>query len=63
MVLVVRAGHATALAREGADFVVCDIAAHIVATSSIVAGTGATNSGHYAAAKAGVVALVKSVAP
>ncbi|OBF40417.1 3-ketoacyl-ACP reductase [Mycolicibacterium peregrinum] len=28
----------------------------------IVAGTGATNSGHYAAAKAGVVALVKSVA-
>ncbi|MFN6543717.1 mycofactocin-coupled SDR family oxidoreductase [Mycolicibacterium nivoides] len=34
----------------------------IVATSSIVAGTGATNSGHYAAAKAGVVALVKSVA-
>lgn len=34
----------------------------IVATSSIVAETGATNSGHYAAAKAGVVALVKSVA-
>lgn len=37
-------------------------AGHIVATSSIVAGTGATNCGHYAAAKAGVVALVKSVA-
>ncbi|HEY9313715.1 mycofactocin-coupled SDR family oxidoreductase [Williamsia sp.] len=37
-------------------------AGRIVATSSIVAGTGATNSGHYAAAKAGVVALVKSVA-
>ncbi|WP_181782221.1 mycofactocin-coupled SDR family oxidoreductase [Pseudonocardia pini] len=34
----------------------------LVATSSIVAGTGARNSGHYAAAKAGVVALVKSVA-
>ncbi|WP_234787004.1 SDR family oxidoreductase [Mycolicibacterium fortuitum] len=33
-----------------------------VATSSIVAGTGATNPGHYAAAKAGVVALVKSLA-
>nr|WP_280835861.1 mycofactocin-coupled SDR family oxidoreductase [Mycolicibacterium frederiksbergense] len=37
-------------------------AGRIVATSSIVAGTGATNGGHYAAAKAGVVALVKSVA-
>ena len=37
-------------------------AGRLVATSSIVAGTGATNSGHYAAAKAGVVALVKSVA-
>jgi SDR family mycofactocin-dependent oxidoreductase len=35
---------------------------HLVATSSIVATTGATNSGHYAAAKAGVVALVQSVA-
>ena len=34
----------------------------LVATSSIVAGTGARNAGHYAAAKAGVVALVKSVA-
>ena len=34
----------------------------LVAISSIVAGTGARNSGHYAAAKAGVVALVKSVA-
>lgn len=34
----------------------------LVATSSIVANTGARNSGHYAAAKAGVVALVKSVA-
>lgn len=34
----------------------------IVATSSSVAPTGATNSGHYAAAKAGVLALVKSVA-
>lgn len=34
----------------------------LVATSSIVAETGASNSGHYAAAKAGVVALVKSVA-
>ncbi|MEQ3554197.1 mycofactocin-coupled SDR family oxidoreductase [Pseudonocardia nematodicida] len=34
----------------------------IVATSSIVAETGARDSGHYAAAKAGVVALVKSVA-
>jgi NAD(P)-dependent dehydrogenase (short-subunit alcohol dehydrogenase family) len=37
-------------------------AGRLVATSSIVAGTGASNSGHYAAAKAGVVALVKSVA-
>lgn len=35
---------------------------HIVATSSVVATTGARNSGHYAAAKAGVVALVKSLA-
>lgn len=35
---------------------------HLVATSSIVATTGARNSGHYAAAKAGVVALVKSLA-
>lgn len=34
----------------------------LVATSSIVADTGAANSGHYAAAKAGVVALVKSLA-
>lgn len=34
----------------------------IVATSSSVAPTGATNSGHYAAAKAGALALVKSVA-
>ena len=34
----------------------------LVATSSIVATTGARNSGHYAAAKAGVVALVRSVA-
>ena len=34
----------------------------LVATSSLVASTGATNSGHYAAAKAGVVALVKSLA-
>jgi len=34
----------------------------LVATSSIVATTGARNSAHYAAAKAGVVALVKSVA-
>jgi SDR family mycofactocin-dependent oxidoreductase len=34
----------------------------LVATSSLVANTGATNSGHYAAAKAGVVALVKSIA-
>ena len=34
----------------------------LVATSSVVATTGATNSGHYAAAKAGVVALVKSIA-
>ena len=34
----------------------------IVAVSSIVAGTGATNAGHYAAAKAGVLALVKSLA-
>ncbi|GAA4549382.1 mycofactocin-coupled SDR family oxidoreductase [Pseudonocardia xishanensis] len=34
----------------------------LVATSSIVAATGARNSAHYAAAKAGVVALVKSVA-
>ena len=33
----------------------------IVATSSIVAESGATNAGHYAAAKAGVVALVKSL--
>lgn len=37
-------------------------AGRVVATSSIVAGTGATNCGHYAAAKAGVVALVQSVA-
>jgi NAD(P)-dependent dehydrogenase (short-subunit alcohol dehydrogenase family) len=37
-------------------------AGRLVATSSIVAGTGASNAGHYAAAKAGVVALVKSVA-
>lgn len=35
---------------------------HLVATSSIVAMTGARKSGHYAAAKAGVVALVKSLA-
>ncbi|MGV0836547.1 mycofactocin-coupled SDR family oxidoreductase [Mycolicibacterium thermoresistibile] len=34
----------------------------LVATSSIVAETGAANSAHYAAAKAGVVALVKSLA-
>lgn len=34
----------------------------IVATSSTVATTGATDSGHYAAAKAGVLALVKSLA-
>lgn len=34
----------------------------LVATSSIVANTGARNSGHYAAAKAGVLALVKSLA-
>ncbi|MYR07851.1 mycofactocin-coupled SDR family oxidoreductase [Gordonia sp. SID5947] len=34
----------------------------IVATSSSVAKTGATDSGHYAAAKAGVLALVQSVA-
>lgn len=33
----------------------------IVATSSIVARMGATNSGHYAAAKWGVVGLVKSL--
>ncbi|GAS96755.1 short-chain dehydrogenase/reductase SDR [Mycolicibacterium canariasense] len=37
-------------------------AGHLVATSSIVATTGARNAGHYAAAKAGVVALVKSLA-
>lgn len=37
-------------------------AGRLVATSSIVAGTGARNSGHYAAAKAGIVALVKSIA-
>ena len=37
-------------------------AGRIVATSSIVATTGAREAGHYAAAKAGVVALVKSVA-
>lgn len=37
-------------------------AGRVVATSSSVAATGATNSGHYAAAKAGVVALVKSLA-
>lgn len=34
----------------------------VVATSSIVARSGARSSGHYAAAKAGVVALVQSVA-
>lgn len=34
----------------------------LVATSSIVATTGARNSAHYAAAKAGVAALVKSLA-
>ena len=33
----------------------------VVATSSIVARMGATNSGHYAAAKWGVVGLVKSL--
>ncbi|MQA93647.1 MAG: mycofactocin-coupled SDR family oxidoreductase [Streptosporangiales bacterium] len=33
----------------------------IVATSSIVARMGATNSGHYAAAKWGVIGLVKSL--
>ncbi len=37
-------------------------AGRLVATSSIVATTGARDSGHYAAAKAGVVALVKSLA-
>ena len=37
-------------------------AGRMVATSSIVANSGASNSGHYAAAKAGVVALVKSLA-
>ncbi|MCW0214802.1 MAG: mycofactocin-coupled SDR family oxidoreductase [Pseudonocardia sp.] len=37
-------------------------AGRVVATSSIVATTGARSSGHYAAAKAGVVALVRSVA-
>lgn len=37
-------------------------AGRVVATSSIVAGTGTANGGHYSAAKAGVVALVKSVA-
>jgi SDR family mycofactocin-dependent oxidoreductase len=37
-------------------------AGRIVATSSIVATTGARGSGHYAAAKAGVVALVRSLA-
>ncbi|OLL73220.1 3-oxoacyl-[acyl-carrier protein] reductase [Pseudonocardia sp. Ae168_Ps1] len=35
---------------------------HLVATSSVVATTGASHSAHYAAAKAGVVALVRSVA-
>jgi SDR family mycofactocin-dependent oxidoreductase len=34
----------------------------LVATSSVVATTGARDSGHYAAAKAGVVALVRSLA-
>jgi NAD(P)-dependent dehydrogenase (short-subunit alcohol dehydrogenase family) len=34
----------------------------LVATSSVVADTGARNAGHYAAAKAGVLALVRSVA-
>jgi NAD(P)-dependent dehydrogenase (short-subunit alcohol dehydrogenase family) len=34
----------------------------LVATSSIVATTGARNSAHYAAAKAGVATLVKSLA-
>lgn len=34
----------------------------LVATSSIVATTGASNASHYAASKAGVVALVKSLA-
>ncbi|MFC5066011.1 mycofactocin-coupled SDR family oxidoreductase [Actinomycetospora atypica] len=34
----------------------------LVATSSSVAETGASNAAHYAAAKAGVVGLVKSVA-
>lgn len=37
-------------------------AGHLVATSSIVATTGARNASNYAAAKAGVVALVKSLA-
>ncbi|CAJ1582354.1 mycofactocin-coupled SDR family oxidoreductase [[Mycobacterium] wendilense] len=35
---------------------------HLVATSSIVAKTGVANAGHYAASKAGVVALVQSLA-
>lgn len=34
----------------------------LVATSSSVAGTGARDAAHYAAAKAGVIALVRSVA-
>lgn len=42
--------HALTLAREGADIVVCD-----VATTSIVAGTGATNSGHCAANGASMI--------
>lgn len=37
-------------------------AGRLVATSSSVAETGAAHSAHYAAAKAGVVALVRSVA-
>lgn len=37
-------------------------AGRLVATSSIVANTGARDASHYAAAKAGVVALVKSLA-
>jgi NAD(P)-dependent dehydrogenase (short-subunit alcohol dehydrogenase family) len=34
----------------------------IVATASVVARMGARNSGHYAAAKWGVIGLVKSLA-
>lgn len=48
--------------RAALPAVIAKGAGYFVATSSSVATTGGRNSGHYAAAKAGVVALVKSLA-